>query len=593
MFLSQARAMNFLRLLLALVACLVFHSTCIALEKFNSESATALSELDKKDTNLPIVSLGNWPVAISAAQVVQASNETQSVFDTSATHYASWDTPLWLRLRIKADTPTPAGSWVLSFNKPLIEQIEVYTKSPEGFWQKQTAGIFTKHRNWPQRSLAPQFLMPSWTAGEHDVLVRVLHHFPVHFSVKLLTSEATASSNQNQFLLAGLLLGLMGLMCCASIIMAFIYHHASYVWYALYVGISFFACASYIGMANYWLWPDSPWWATNSSAALTMASMMAQTQFGRSIFMAKHTLLTWRRYAVDAILLICAVLTIFSVYTDSATVGALLLVLVVTVLAVTMLVFVMQALKQNNRTAKLWCLAYLPLIILLALTIIDNLGWMALDWLTYYAPVYALIFEMPVLLVALHLYAKTQHSQLVQQTTLARTDPTTGFVISEQFFATLESLWDAAENTGQDMAIAYVEVTFHLDYIAMRGKPPNDRTQNRVVRMLRTVARDHETVVHIGQNLYAILMPNTTLGEALSIRLSRLIAIGSMTDTEMDKDVPIRFHIAATTLHSFASSIKQLDEALRAKLNDANGWQNKAIRFVRKRPEYSIRSTTL
>jgi GGDEF domain-containing protein len=584
--------MNYLKLMLIFIACFVFHGNISAAGESNWDVVTSLSDLNKKDAQLAIISLGNWPVALDATQVMDASLKTQKFFDAGATHYVSWDTPLWLRLRVKTDETTTAGSWILSFNKPLIEQIEVYTQSEAGFWQKQTAGLFTAHSKWPQRSLSPQFTMPSWSSGEHTVLVRVLHHFPTHFNITLQHAEASARDNQNQFLLAGLLLGLMGLMCIASSIMGAIYRKISYFWYALYVGSSFFACASYIGMANYSFWPNSPWWATNASAAFTMLSMIAQTQFCRSMFIVKNIGTLWKSHGVNAVLLISTALTLLGLYTSSAALGALLLVVVVVVLSAIMLMFVLQALQQNSRTAKLWCVAYVPLILVLALSIIDNLGWIALDWLPYYAPLYALIFEMPVLLMALHLHAKTQHGAAVRKITLASTDPSTGFVISEYFFPTLEKLWDEAESSGQDMAIAYVEVTFNLDYIAMRGKPPPEGTQQRIVRMLRTIIRERDTVVHIRQNLYAILMPDMTLGENLGVRLSRLVAIGAMTDDEIAEDVPVRFHIAATTLHSFAGTVRHLDLALTSKLNEADGWSNKAIRFVRKRPEYSIRSTT-
>jgi two-component system, sensor histidine kinase LadS len=588
--------MNVFRLVLAALAASFFlHSNTYAVEESSLEAAVALSELADKDKHakLPIVSLGNWPVAINAAEVVAASRETQIKFDPNKTHYASWDTPLWLRIRVKADVPTSSGGWVLRFNKPLVEQVEVYTQSTDGFWQKQTAGLFTAHSKWPQQSLTPQFVMPEWRNGEQDVLVRVLHHFPVNFKLTLQTAQAAASDAQNQFLAAGLLLGLMGLMCALSSVMAVIYRNTSYVWYALYVGISFFACASYVGIANYWLWPNSPWWATNSSATLTMISMMVQTQFCRTMFATKGVNSLRERHGLNAILFISGILTLLSVYTDSASVSALLLVIVVIALAASMLAFVVNALKQNSKIAKLWCFAYLPLLLVLALSIVDNLGWVALDWLPYYSPLYALAFEMPVLLIALHLHAKTLHGAAIRRATLASTDPTTGFVISQQFFTTLEKLCDAAEASGQDMAIAYVEVTFHLNYIAMRGKPPPERTQLRIVRLLRTVIRDHDTVVHIRQNLYAILMPNMTLGENLSLRLSRLVAIGGMTDEDVVDDVPIRFHIAATTLHSFAGTLTHLDDALKGKLNEPDGWHNKAIRFVRKRAEYSVRTTTL
>jgi 7TM diverse intracellular signalling/7TMR-DISM extracellular 2 len=309
--------MNVFRLVLALIACFFFHGNTYALQGSGVEQAEALGDVANKSVEFQIVSLGNWPVAINAAQIVDASRQTQIKFDPNAMHYASWDTPLWLRIRVSASAPRTSESWVLNFNKPLIEQIEVYTQSAEGFWQKQTAGLFTAHSKWPLQSLTPQFVIPAKLNGNRDVLVRVLHHFPTHFNLTLQTSEAAAANRQNQFLLAGLLLGLMGLMCAASSVMAVIYRNISYIWYALYVGVSFFACASYVGMANYWLWPNSPWWATNASATLTMVTMMAQTQFCRSMFSAKGVGRLWERQGLNVILLLSGLLTLFSVYTDS------------------------------------------------------------------------------------------------------------------------------------------------------------------------------------------------------------------------------------------------------------------------------------
>jgi 7TM diverse intracellular signalling/7TMR-DISM extracellular 2 len=541
-------SMNAVKAFLIWLACFLSAGNSHATEKPNPELATPLAELESRNFQVPVVSLGNWPVAINAAQVASASAETQKNFEPNTTHYASWDTPLWLRVRVQVDAPNAPESWVLNFDKPLLEQVEVYTRSADGFWVKQTAGLFTAHGKWPRQSLAPQFPMPAWTAGTHDVLIRVLHNFPIHFALTLKPAAVDAESKQYQFVLVGFLLGLMGLMCLASVAMAVIYRHTSYLWYALYVGVSFFACASYIGIANQSFWPNSPWWATNSSATLTMIAIIIQAQFCRTIFTGNRTLRTQKRWQINVMLLAGVVLTLINLYTDSAKLSALLLLVVIIAFTALMLIIIARARKKDSRIARLWSLAYLPLILTLISAVVENIGWLPAGWLPYYAPLYALVIEMPILMVALHLHAKTQYGITVRKNTLSSIDPTTGFITSTHFLDTLENLCDEAEVEGQDIAIAYIEATLHHDDMTVRRTPPPERTQQRIVRLLRTVSRNQDTVLHAGQNIYAILMPEMTLGESLSVRLSRLVVLGKMSDPGITDDIPIRFHIASTTL---------------------------------------------
>jgi hypothetical protein len=86
----------------------------------------------------------------------------------------------------------------------------------------------------------------------------------------------------------------------------------------------------------------------------------------------------------------------------------------------------------------------------------------------------------------------------------------------------------------------------------------------------------------VDKDIYALIMPRMSLGTNLSDRLSRLIALGIMTDKDGQQESPLRFHIAASTARSFAGNSKDLSTALIDKLVQGDAWGQKPIRFVRK-----------
>jgi hypothetical protein len=76
------------------------------------------------------------------------------------------------------------------------------------------------------------------------------------------------------------------------------------------------------------------------------------------------------------------------------------------------------------------------------------------------------------------------------------------------------------------------------------------------------------------------LMPHVRMGDDLSQRLSRIVALGLMPNRSDPLASILQFKIVAATRRRYAPPLSQLDSDLRALLADADGWGSKPIRYV-------------
>jgi two-component system, sensor histidine kinase LadS len=527
------------------------------------------------DGPIAIESLGNWPASLTVDQAAALPASAHAPFDQDAAHPAEWHQPLWLHFRLLADHPTAAPGWTLALSRPYVDRAEFYARTAQGTWQRQVAGDWIPHEHWPVHSLNPQFHIPFLQAGVNDFYLRISNETPLHMAIAVQPIDDIQTQNQHTFLLAGLLLGLMALMFVLSCLMALVYRDTTYAWYALYVGLGFFASATYVGISHYAFWPGgrlcarTERWGTDAVIILLMAALTAQTQFCRELFLSSVTS-KWVQRGITTILgLNVLAIALYFGPIDLATRQALF---IAVNLAHALLVggIVLHAMRQRSFIVRLWCLGYGPLLLVLTLTVLDTFGWYAVPWLPYNTTLYALIFEMPVLLVALHLHAKAQHTQDVRDSTLAGTDPLTGFVAADFFHDKASRMLRKAKRDHGDVAVAYVEATSDAN-----------RPVLHTVRLLRTVVRAKDTVAHVEKNRFAILMPDMSVGEDLSGRLSRLVALGRMTDHDHPDSGPVRFRIVASSLGTYTGTWPALHAELLEKFRQPTGWGQRHIRFVK------------
>jgi GGDEF domain-containing protein len=556
-----------------------------------AQTAPALPDPDEVVLQASIYKNGQAQMRKTAAQIAASPPQDFTPFDANRTYISGSGQSVWLKLQVTSGQSLPAA-WLIDISKPYVDIVTAHTLAPNGAWTRQVAGDWIAHRQWPNPSLTPQFNVPAWDSGQGDIYLEIQNSVPLNFKVSLISEIAAKSQAQNTFLVAGLFLGPMIFLSLACFFMAAVYRMAAYAWYAAYVAASVLFGAAYIGLGGYTLWPLANDWSEVSIVITIMTQMMFQLQFARTMFITAADR-QWIRYGIASLLVIDSLVILLYWVSNPGTPRLIIYTAYYLLSIIAVLTLVLRAVRRGGAVAWLWVLANTPLIVASALATIEGLGYAAVPWLPYNAVLYALAFEMVILWVALHLSARDIHSKVVKKNTLAGTDPLTGFITPQVFPTTLDQLWDASRAPGKDMAVAYILVTHYAPHkpapLALRGQSAQ-RAAARAVRLLRTVAREQDAVAHVDKDVFALLMPGLSLGDDVTDRLARLVALAAMTDREATRNDPLmRFHIAASSARSFDGPSHRLHAALRSRLNQTD-WGQRAIRYVRKRSASSLPS---
>ncbi len=545
-------------------------------------AATPLASLAQAGAQLPLdIQTGVAP-GVTVQQVAASPDDAFLAFDTRKTYDSDQQGLMWLRFRLQVDKPTAADGWTLELPKPFVDRVEFHWQDAEGRWQMQAAGDHVAHRLWPMRSLNPQFRLPALAPGVHSFYLRVQSSIPLHFSIDLRPADQAEASDLSDLLTTAFVLSLLIFVGVLSGLLALVYKHWVYAWYAVFAAANFFAIAGYMGVSTYLFWPDALWWPEYSALVPTMLSAMAQLQFSRAMLLTTPRHSAWQR-VIDGSLVLNAIVVVAVLLTPDAITRLVEYGWVVASSVLLMLMMVLVVWRQDPRLSGLWLVAYLPLAIGLGAAIVEHFGVFPINQFPYLVPVYAVAYELPVLLLVMLWHAKTRLADRVRDATLASTDPATGFVQTSAFADTAQTLWNEARQQKKDLGIAYVQVARDEERAALVKTYDADRERARWVRIMRTVMREGDTVAQIDSQVFALFFKGQPAGEDFSKRLSRLVALGLMAPQDYAAQKPLQLRVVAATRDTVSDSLDTwaaLDRALRERLATHKGWSRRSIRFV-------------
>jgi two-component system, sensor histidine kinase LadS len=512
-------------------------------------------------------------------EMVQAVPSTSwQAFNPSTPYPIKDGLALWVQLKLSVSTP-PNG-WSLKLPKPYIDRIALHVPSDSGIWSVQAAGDLIAHSAWPVRGLHPQFLLPALRVGEHTIFLKITNTIPFNTAIELHSAQDSLSDSLDHLIRSAGIAILVLCMAFISACMAWVYRDTAYAWYSAYAVSAALTAAAYSGLANYLLWPNATFWPERSIHVTLLGSILLQIIFCYITFEPQKL---WPRFAVLAwftgFLTVAGMAVLFTQTNRWLYVAGLFLPMAVNWLIVVGMVGV--RLRFGELSAKMWMVAYMPLTVIIATTTLEGFGLLPKALSGYYWPLYAMAFEIPVLLLALMLRAKERDARAVTQQTRQQLDPLTGFILPRAYEGLAAPMWKQSEALDQDLAVVYVQITQPgLPFLSGRSQAAGSE---RIVRVLRTVFRLEDSYAQLSDSVYAVLMPGKALGEPLQTRLSRLVAQLRMLSQELKTDYPLRTRVAACTSRSLPLLWPDVHRILLEKFRDEKNWNKRTILLVSKR----------
>jgi GGDEF domain-containing protein len=538
--------------------------------------------------------LHNTPPGLRLAQVLSGEAGSFVKNDGMQVQHLQWDRSFWLRIHLKLSATTPTSPTsptspalpdeaILIIPKSYLDLVRLFTpggaQSPS--WQTQIHGDFLPPERWTHETLSPQFLLPTAAdiaaspQQQMTVYMQLDHLAPVTIEPQLISVKQAHRNDVISYTVFGMLFGAIFLAAILTAAQGWLYRDAIYVWYSAYAMSSLLACMSHAGMAQQLLWRIGGYWPGTAVLFFLLLCCAFQLQFTRCI-PSGAAQSRWQVVSCNLLSLSCVSLAIFFASFDAF--WRISYFLSLGLVAVTMTVasvLIVQAWRSGSQLAGAWLLASCPLWLTVVLALMEGIGILpTLAW-SFNAAIYAAALEVLFIGLALQWFARDRHGQVQRERALAATDPLTGFVTFEAFQDRLLRDWHAPETQKRDMAVIYIELQTkannnkHLEQLLMRS-----------VRVLRSATHSHDVVARLDGQLMAILMPHVQMGDDLSQRLSRMVALGLMPDRSDPQSSVLQFRMAATTRWHYAQPLAQLDADLRKLLAQPRGWGSKPIRYI-------------
>jgi two-component system, sensor histidine kinase LadS len=499
-------------------------------------------------------------------------------FNPQKIYPVSKDTSLWVRLELSVSTP-PNG-WIIKVPKPYIDRVELHFPTASGAWTLEAAGDMIIHSTWPVRGLHPQFLLPALAEGKHTVFLKIANSVPLSASVQLLSTQDSLSNSLGHIIRSA---GIMMLLLCMTLIsafMAWLYRDTAYAWYSAYALSAALTVAAYTGLGNYLLWPHAVFWPERSIHVSLLISIVLQIMF---CYLAFEPQKIWPRFT--ALVWLSVLLTVAGIAAilqqQPAWVYAVGLIIPMVLNWFIVMSMVAVRLCLGDLSAKLWMLAYMPLAAVIIAATLEGFGLLPEAIVGFYWPLYCLAFEVPVLLLALMLRAKSLDAHAVTQHTRQQLDPLTGFILPSAYEGLAVPTWEKSTALDLDLAVVYVQITQpSLPFLKGRSQAPGSE---RIVRVLRTVFRQEDLYAQLRDDVYAVLMPGKALGEPLQNRLTRLVVQLHMLSQELKTDYPLRTRVAACSSRSLTIPWPDVHRILLEKFSHEKNWGKRTILIVSKR----------
>ena len=235
---------------------------------------------------------------------------------------------------------------------------------------------------------------------------------------------------------------------------------------------------------------------------------------------------------------------------------------------------------MGDQVSGLVTVAYLPLAVSLMMALGHALGINRAWTYSQDAIIAALIFEMPLLLLALNMRSRSRHGMIARSQALATQDALTGLLAHHLFKDRMRQAVLRSRNQKMDAAIVFIDLVNYEQIKRTHGVTVAEQSILRSVIKLRRLLRDVDVASRIAENRFGLVLEGVSLRETATRLCARLIALGLMPLKGLKPEVTLTFHMSAVLLRECAHENDKIEPALIDILNSMGTRTRKPIRFL-------------
>lgn len=216
--------------------------------------------------------------ALDFASVRQLKASAFEAASGEVVNLGFYHSAVWARFEL--ENQTERVEWILLYDYPRTDSVELFVETPEGLRRFHTGDHFAfSERPLPHQSFAFPLRIPQ---GQRAVIhVRLKTDGTLQIPMRITTPAAFADAGARETAFLCLIYGIMTAMLCYNAFLFFSVRDWSYFYYVLYIASSILVQTAFNGMADRYLWGELVWWSDRSFAFLTIANVMFAVLFSR------------------------------------------------------------------------------------------------------------------------------------------------------------------------------------------------------------------------------------------------------------------------------------------------------------------------
>lgn len=435
----------------------------------------------------------------------------------------------------------------LSIDIPWLDWIDVYLRR-----DGRTTGTYHMGDRLPfgERPIDSRFFAfdHDFEPGRTEIFVRIATPDPMVVPIFLTTVAEADAQTEFQSYSYGFLYGFLFALLIYNAMLYVGLRQLRYLLYSVYLGMFILMNIAYTGHGFRWLWPDDTVWAQWSQPTLMVSYAASGLLFGLSFLNTRVHFPRLHKSVLGLIVGVVALLVLTILFDDQR--DALLLAFVfVCLFTVIMLGVGVVSVRAAVPAARYFLLAAFAAMVGAALTALAVWGMIPFNEWTFRAADVGLMLDATLLALALTYQFRIGMVEKSRAEALARVDPLTGVNNRRAFTDISVPVWHFAQRHHCALCVILLDLDHFKRVNDRYGHAVGDEVLRSVADLLQQSIRDHDVLARWGGEEFILLLPETRLGEAVTLaeRLRAIIAGHTMNYQGVSLTITASFGVVERT----------------------------------------------